>query len=303
MSGTPVAFMSYARFDDKHDDGHLTRFRELLSAEVRAQTGMDFAIFQDRNDIGWGQSWQHRIDETLDVTTLLLVIITPGLFSSPACRAEIERFIGRERALGRRDLILPLYYITAKEIEDPVARESDMVARVLASRQHADWRELRFKPLTSPTARKAIAQLAVQMRDTFWQEQAFIPEHHHQHDQAGSDRPSKVTTEATTPLPVEYFTTVIKDANESANDRKNAAHWLATRGHPEFGIDYYTTVIKDANESANDRKNAAHWLATHGHPEFGIDYYTTVIKDANESANDRKNAAHWLETYERPEGT
>ena len=35
MSGQPAAFMSYARFDDLHDDGHLTQFRERLSAEVR----------------------------------------------------------------------------------------------------------------------------------------------------------------------------------------------------------------------------------------------------------------------------
>ena len=43
------------------------------------------------------------------------------------------------------------------------------MATVLASRQFADWRELRFEPFTSPLVRKAIAQLASRMRDTFWQ--------------------------------------------------------------------------------------------------------------------------------------
>jgi hypothetical protein len=47
-------------------------------------------IFQDRADVAWGQNWQQRIDEALDVATLLLVIITPGFFSSAACRAELE---------------------------------------------------------------------------------------------------------------------------------------------------------------------------------------------------------------------
>ena len=58
MSRQPAAFMSYVRFNDQHDDGQLTQFRERLSAEVRVQTGEEFLIFQDRNDIAWGQNWQ-----------------------------------------------------------------------------------------------------------------------------------------------------------------------------------------------------------------------------------------------------
>jgi TIR domain len=134
-----------------------------------AQTGEEFAIFQDRNDISWGQNWQQRIDEELDAVTLPLVIITPSLFRSPPCRAEFQRFVDRERALGRTDLILPVYYIGAREMDDPAVRESDEMAMVLASRQFADWRELRFEPFTSPLVRKSLAQLASRMRDTSWQ--------------------------------------------------------------------------------------------------------------------------------------
>lgn len=159
--------MSYVRLDDQHDDGQLTQFRERLSSEVRVQTGQEFPIFQDRNDIAWGQAWQQRIDETLDAVTLLVVIITPSFFRSPACRAEVERFLERERELGRQDLILPVYYVSTPELDDSTRREADDLARVLASRQFADWRELRFEPMTSPVARKAIAQLANRMRDTF----------------------------------------------------------------------------------------------------------------------------------------
>jgi hypothetical protein len=54
MGAKPAAFMSYVRFNDEHDDGQLSQFRERLSAEVRVQTGGEFAIFQDRNDIAWG---------------------------------------------------------------------------------------------------------------------------------------------------------------------------------------------------------------------------------------------------------
>jgi hypothetical protein len=54
VPGEPAAFMSYARFNDEHDDGQLTMFRQRLAAEVRAQSRQDFAIFQDRADIGLG---------------------------------------------------------------------------------------------------------------------------------------------------------------------------------------------------------------------------------------------------------
>jgi hypothetical protein len=81
----------------------------------------------------------------------------------------VARFLGRERELGRSDLILPVYYISARELDDLAVRESDELAGVLASRQFADWRELRFEPLTSPLVRREVALLASRMRDTFWQ--------------------------------------------------------------------------------------------------------------------------------------
>ncbi|MGD0609348.1 MAG: right-handed parallel beta-helix repeat-containing protein [Streptosporangiaceae bacterium] len=175
MAGQLAAFMSYARFDDQHDDGQLTAFRERLAAEVRVQTGEEFLIFQDRADIAWGQNWQQRISQALDTVTLLLVIITPGFFRSPHCRAETEQFLDRERQLGRDDLILPVYYVSTPQIDDPGRRDTDPLANALAARQHADWRELRFEPATSPVARRAIAHLATRMRDTFWRTPASTP--------------------------------------------------------------------------------------------------------------------------------
>jgi parallel beta-helix repeat protein len=175
MAGQPAAFMSYARFNDQHDDGQLTAFRERLAAEIRVQTGEEFLIFQDRADIAWGQNWQHRIDQALDTVTLLLAIITPGFFRSPHCRAEVQKFLDRERKLGRDDLILPVYYVSTPEIDDPGLRDADPLAAVLAARQYADWRELRFEAATSPVARKALAQLATRLRDTFWHPPAGTP--------------------------------------------------------------------------------------------------------------------------------
>ena len=95
-----AAFLSYTRIDDQHHGGLISELRKRLSDEVRIQTGTDFPIFQDREDIAWGQNWQARIDDALDAVTLLLPVVTPNFFHSPACRAEVERFLARERELG-----------------------------------------------------------------------------------------------------------------------------------------------------------------------------------------------------------
>jgi len=133
------------------------------------QIGAEFPIFQDRNDIAWGQNWRDRVEETLDSATLLIPIITPSFFRSPPCRDEVSRFLERERQLDRRDLILPVYYVSTPEMDDPDRRAADGLAQELAERQYADWRELRFEPFTAPVVRKTLAQLASRLRDGFWQ--------------------------------------------------------------------------------------------------------------------------------------
>ena len=175
MPGQSAAFMSYVRFNDHHDDGRLTLFRERLSAEVRAQTGEEFLIFQDRSDIAWGQAWQQRIDQALDAATLLVVIITPSFFRSSACRAEAERFAARERELGRQDLIMPVYYITARELDDSALRGDDELVQLVTSRQFVDWRELRFEPPDSPAVLRNLALLATRISDTLNRSAASAP--------------------------------------------------------------------------------------------------------------------------------
>ena len=168
MASAPAAFLSYVRLDDQHEGGQLTEFRTRLSAEVGMQIGSEFPIFQDRNDIAWGQNWRDRIEETLDAVTLLIPIITPSFFRSPPCRDEVARFLERERQLQHGDLILPVYYISTPEMDDPERRDADGLAHELAARQYADWRELRFEPFTAPVVRRALAQLAGRLRDSFW---------------------------------------------------------------------------------------------------------------------------------------
>ena len=159
-----MAFMSYVHFDDDYNEGQLTKFRERLAGEVRAQTGEAFDIFQDRKDIQWGQQWRERLEESLDQVTFLIPILTPSFFKSEYCRKELERFLQREKELNRNDLLLPVYYISCPLLDEEEKRQTDTLAQILAERQYADWRELRLEPFTNPQVPKILAKLASQIR-------------------------------------------------------------------------------------------------------------------------------------------
>jgi len=129
----PIAFLSYVRADDDHELGGITKLRERLEGEVKIQTGQPFEIFQDRNDIRWGQFWEERIVKSLSEVTFLIPIITPSFFVSPACRSEFETFLKMEKTLGVTRLILPLYYVSCDEIDQP--KQSDSIVRAIKERQ------------------------------------------------------------------------------------------------------------------------------------------------------------------------
>ena len=164
MNKEPIAFLSYSHFDDQHDGQYITRLRQLLVGEMRVQTGIDFEIFQDRENIDWGQKWQQRIDESLDAVTFLIPILTPNFFAGPACRQEVERFLERERKLGRTDLILPLYYIDHPPFNNDTTRMDNLLAQEIHAHQYVDWRPFRNKSLKNGKVRGRLEHLALSLR-------------------------------------------------------------------------------------------------------------------------------------------
>ena len=165
MPRTPAAFLSYVQLNDKHDTGRLTELRKRLEQEVQVHTGEAFPIFQDRNDIQWGQQWKERIEESIDASTFLIAIITPSYLKSPTCRDEFASFLKREKKLKRNDLLLPLLYIETPALSDERKRAKDKIAKEIAKRQWADWRDLRHEPWTNPEVGKRLANVAMQIRD------------------------------------------------------------------------------------------------------------------------------------------
>jgi len=157
----PVAFISYAHRDNSDDS--LTRLRKYLEVIVGQQTGEDFKIFLD-HDIEWGQNWRERIEESLDEVTFLIPIVTPSFFSSEECRNELRRFLDREQQLGRKDLVLPIYYRDTELLSDKTARGSDEDAQAIHTHQYADWRQLLGRSLDSEDVRDKVEELGSQIR-------------------------------------------------------------------------------------------------------------------------------------------
>jgi cobaltochelatase CobT len=160
----PIAFLSYVRSDDDHDQGRITAFRQRLEGEVRMQTGEPFAIFQDRNDIDWGQQWEDRINKSLSDVTFLIPVVTPSFFKSPACRTEFNTFSLKEKVLGLNRLILPLYYVICDQFGDTYKSGSDEIVDILKQRNWTDWRQFRFKQFTDENVAAALAQMAAMIK-------------------------------------------------------------------------------------------------------------------------------------------
>lgn len=158
-----AAFLSYVHLDD--EAGHVTNFHKHLKREVNMAVGYEFQIFLDREDIGTGQNWPRRIEEALDEALFFIPILTQGFFNSKYCRAELRRFLERERKLDRDDLIFPVYFVDARVLNEEALRVRDDLALVIASRQYADWRNLRHEPFTNPLVGRTLENLAMQIRD------------------------------------------------------------------------------------------------------------------------------------------
>src|ERR1700676_906081 len=162
----PIAFLSYVRSDDDHDGGRITAFRKRLEGEVRMQTGRAFEIFQDRNDISWGQHWEDQINNSLSEVAFLIPIVTPSFFRSRACRSEFQTFSLKEKRLGVNRLILPLYYVECDQFGDGYDPGSDEIVDILRMRNWTDWRVFRFKPFEGEEVAKELAKMATMVKSS-----------------------------------------------------------------------------------------------------------------------------------------
>lgn len=161
-------FFSYARQNDKHNRGNLSSLRNLLEIELREQTGENIDIFQDLEDIAWGEFWKKKIIASLDSSKFLIAIVTPSYLRSESCRFELEYFLSLEKVIGS-ERILPLIYIDTpelKNIKDPIFSE-------LNNRQYFDVTKLRLSSLKSTSSKRQLEKFSRRIRELIVEEIYF----------------------------------------------------------------------------------------------------------------------------------
>jgi CheY-like chemotaxis protein len=161
VTDPPEAYLSYTRLDDEYFGGAITSLRRLLELGVQVVTGdKTFNIFQDVDGIEFGQKWKKRLTQAISTSRFLIPIVTPLFFKSDPCRDELKQFMQHEASLGRDDLILPVYFVTAPVLERPELLKDDALASEIGSRQRYDWRVQADLPPNDPKVRLAVRELA-----------------------------------------------------------------------------------------------------------------------------------------------
>ena len=134
-----AGFFSYTHVDDEADDGAVTQLCEKLAQLTSAHLGRPFDLFLDRNDVRWGEQWEPRLTGAVDAATVLIPIVSPSYFTSEWCGIELDRFVAREKELGRNDLILPIYW---RHVPGFKSGDIDARGKVLRAHQWVDFRDI-----------------------------------------------------------------------------------------------------------------------------------------------------------------
>ena len=164
-----IGFFSYSRDDDDDSHGTLSELRDRIQRELRGQLGRPpakFRLWQDKEAIAPGKLWEGEIKAAIEQAVFFIPIVTPTAVRSQYCKHEFDAFLASERALGRDDLVFPLYYIRVPALENEAEWRSDPVLTIIGQRQWTDWRNLRLLDLQDTRVREAIAQFCAKVADT-----------------------------------------------------------------------------------------------------------------------------------------
>jgi formylglycine-generating enzyme required for sulfatase activity len=229
----PAIFLSYTRFDDTYEGGALSTLRERLEEALRFSSGEEtLDIFQDVEDIKFGQDIRQRIEASLAETMVFVPIITPSYLKSRWCREELERFLKREQQLGRRDLILPIYYQSVRALERArqgpraASTATDALVQELAPRLSVDWRDLRRKEPESREVRMAVERIAERILEVLEELEQATPE---------PDPEPGPEPEPEPPHSAELLRT-LRDMEQPTAARIRAGFALGKQGDPRFPV-------------------------------------------------------------------
>ena len=103
-----IGFFSYSRDDDRDSEGGLSTLRRRIQNELRGQLGRSektLRLWQDAEAIPPGTLWESEIEGAVRQSVFFIPIVTPRVINSEYCQVEFQRFLDRETALGRADLV------------------------------------------------------------------------------------------------------------------------------------------------------------------------------------------------------
>lgn len=147
-------FVSYTRNKDNFQK--VSAFRERLEAEIGIRVPGS-KVFQDKQHIQEGDHFPEVLTTELAKSDLLLVLVSPAWLQSEWCRREFALFTNAGANTKRMHRILPVLWVDTPDMH---AQSSDSVARTLASINHADWRDLRFRSWGDTASQREIGRLA-----------------------------------------------------------------------------------------------------------------------------------------------
>jgi hypothetical protein len=182
-----VGFFSYSREDDEDSSGALSELRDRIQRELRSQLGRSratFRLWQDKEAIAPGKLWEAEIKAAVEQSVFFIPIVTPTAVKSGYCQHEFEAFLAREHALGRADLVFPIYYIRVPALEREKDWRADPVLRIVGTRQWADWRDLRLLDVNDIRVREAIARFCAKIADALQGHHVSPEERRRQADEA-----------------------------------------------------------------------------------------------------------------------
>ncbi len=160
-----MGFFSYRHLDNKNDGDYLSKLRVNLEHEIGTLTGQKIIIWQDIDQIQWGQRWEEAIDKGLVDAAFFIPVVTPGYLFSEPCRKEFVDFAAYEKERKRTDLILPLIYVRPDQLDDPKAKKADEIVRIILERQYVDWEPLRHLGDERMEYREKITELGKRVRE------------------------------------------------------------------------------------------------------------------------------------------
>ncbi len=158
-----IGFFSYSREDDESYKGRLSALRDGIQHELSAQLGRSkttFRLWQDKENIAPGKMWESEITNAVEQSVFFIPIITPRALNSRYCEFEFNAFLGRERALGRTDLVFPILYVPVQALESEAQWRDHPVLSIIGKRQYVDWQTFRYADVHTPAMREEIARFA-----------------------------------------------------------------------------------------------------------------------------------------------